>query len=954
MKKLFIFFAIILSITRIDAQLFRAGTYNLYEGISKGLIKAVATDSIGFVWVATDEGLIRFDGKNAVFFKDALVGGFAKGFLKTKSQALLVVHDFGVTEIMSLPDTTYFRRILPGGNADFDNKLFYPKSLYEDKNKNIWIGEVRSVVRYQKGKIKKYRFKSGTNSGSIYRSFSFAEDASGTLWVVSFDGKLFYLNTQRDAFEEVEIPFSLSGAGSFIKIKNNVFWIGTQDGIYELELDAQKLISWKRLLGSPKAISSALAISADEVFLGTWSDGLHKATTQRGAMRFEKVGDLPFQDVLGLSYSANTGLWVVGGENIVSFMPGFFREIALGSSGAAIEAIGQMPDSTVVVATFEELSFIKIDRHNLKTNIFSIPIDIAPTALLCESNQIWIGTLDGKLYLYDIRQKSLEPVPEISASSHPISSIIKDKAGNIWISGNATHGLIRITQDRRFHFYKKNGLTGSRSLYETKSGVLFVGGSAPDAFLFHYLPLADTFNNVSVPLNFRVKEHFTVEDIATDQDGALLLATSDGLLKFHLWAADQGNNRVERIDLKKVPLNESIKALVLDNDGILWVATASGLVAYDGYASLLFDRSSGLSSNNFTYRGLLFDDDHNFWVGTSKGLELFQRNQSQNSITPKPVFTALKINGIRRRLDMDNKFSIPAHANMELEFLALSFPSDRLQYQTRIIGRDTSEWSAPQSRSNIILSSLPPGEYILQVRAQQHGGFLWSTPQSFSFIVVKSWYQTWWAILLFGGTFLLLLAGAVRLYNWRLLQQKKHLEVIVEARTGEIKAQQQKIIAQNEKYRQLKEKQLQEQIEYKNKQLAIYTLHLIQKNESLKELQLEINKAIRQDGRKDKAELRHYLSLIDYSFRKDDEWEKFKLYFESVHVGFFENLLKLHPNLTPQELRLCALIRLNLSIQESATVLGISPESVKNARFRLRKKMELLTPETLADHIMQF
>jgi DNA-binding CsgD family transcriptional regulator len=131
-------------------------------------------------------------------------------------------------------------------------------------------------------------------------------------------------------------------------------------------------------------------------------------------------------------------------------------------------------------------------------------------------------------------------------------------------------------------------------------------------------------------------------------------------------------------------------------------------------------------------------------------------------------------------------------------------------------------------------------------------------------------------------------------------------------------------------------------------------LHLIQKNESLKELQLEINKSLRHADGKDKSEIRHFGALIDYSFRKDEEWEKFKLYFESVHAHFFENLVKLHPAVTSQELRLSALVRLNLSIPEIATILGISAESVKTARFRLRKKMELQAQESLVDHIMKF
>lgn len=68
--------------------------------------------------------------------------------------------------------------------------------------------------------------------------------------------------------------------------------------------------------------------------------------------------------------------------------------------------------------------------------------------------------------------------------------------------------------------------------------------------------------------------------------------------------------------------------------------------------------------------------------------------------------------------------------------------------------------------------------------------------------------------------------------------------------------------------------------------------------------------------------MKHILSLIDFSFRNDEEWDRFKLYFEEIHQGFFERLLLRYPDLTAQDLRLCALIKLNLRLSEMASILG--------------------------------
>jgi DNA-binding CsgD family transcriptional regulator len=84
----------------------------------------------------------------------------------------------------------------------------------------------------------------------------------------------------------------------------------------------------------------------------------------------------------------------------------------------------------------------------------------------------------------------------------------------------------------------------------------------------------------------------------------------------------------------------------------------------------------------------------------------------------------------------------------------------------------------------------------------------------------------------------------------------------------------------------------------------------------------------------------------------DKDWEDFRLQFEQVHQGFFKQLKDQCPELSTSELKLCALIKLNLSMKETPTILGISPESVKTARYRLRKKLQLSHEENLIDFIL--
>lgn len=151
--------------------------------------------------------------------------------------------------------------------------------------------------------------------------------------------------------------------------------------------------------------------------------------------------------------------------------------------------------------------------------------------------------------------------------------------------------------------------------------------------------------------------------------------------------------------------------------------------------------------------------------------------------------------------------------------------------------------------------------------------------------------------------------------------------------------------------KRLKEQRLEQDLEFRNQQLTTHTLHLVQKNEAMKKLKDKVSALRHQDGNINQA-LQKLQNIVDYSFSLDEDWEQFMIYFEEVHSGFFEALKEQYPDLTPNELRLSALAKLNLSIKETATIMGITPASVKTARYRLRKKLCMETEENLTEFLM--
>lgn len=147
------------------------------------------------------------------------------------------------------------------------------------------------------------------------------------------------------------------------------------------------------------------------------------------------------------------------------------------------------------------------------------------------------------------------------------------------------------------------------------------------------------------------------------------------------------------------------------------------------------------------------------------------------------------------------------------------------------------------------------------------------------------------------------------------------------------------------------QKILNQEIEFKNKELASYTINFIQKQNLFEELDENLKEVEGTMDGSSGSKINRVRRMINQQNNIDKEWEDFKLYFESVHKDFFSTLKEKHPKISNADMKLSALIRLNMNIKESSAIMGISPDSVKIARYRLRKKLELETGVDLHEYI---
>ncbi len=151
---------------------------------------------------------------------------------------------------------------------------------------------------------------------------------------------------------------------------------------------------------------------------------------------------------------------------------------------------------------------------------------------------------------------------------------------------------------------------------------------------------------------------------------------------------------------------------------------------------------------------------------------------------------------------------------------------------------------------------------------------------------------------------------------------------------------------------ELKRQELKQQLDFKNKELTSYALNFIKKNEVVEQLQNTMNDIKKSSSiNKDKL-ITDIKKIIQKNLSIDKDWEDFSRFFEDAHQGFYSKLKSKHEDLSTNDLKICSLIRLNFNVKETASILGISPESVKTARYRLRKKLELDSKQEILTHLL--
>ena len=250
-------------------------------------------------------------------------------------------------------------------------------------------------------------------------------------------------------------------------------------------------------------------------------------------------------------------------------------------------------------------------------------------------------------------------------------------------------------------------------------------------------------------------------------------------------------------------------------------------------------------------------------------------------------------------------------------------------------------WSDWSSKSTANFKNLPSGRYTFKVKARFANTAL-EKIVVYNFKILKPWYGTNLALFIY-FIFILIIARVIHIkYNNYYQKQKEKLieenNLLLEIK--ELENEQQLMRLRNE--------QLSQDVDVKSRELAVSTMSLNSKNELLSFIKEDLKKTSDYENKSVKS----VISTINKNITGNDSWSVFKEAFENTDKDFLKKIKEAHPSLTPNDLRLCAYLRLNLSSKEVAPLLNISVRSVEIKRYRLRKKMELSHEQGLVEYIL--
>ncbi|MFZ1748768.1 MAG: two-component regulator propeller domain-containing protein [Saprospiraceae bacterium] len=972
-----------------------------YLDISNGLphntVFCIIQDRFGFMWIGTQDGLLRYDGQKAKVYSNSSNKDFpAKNiqslleypssdmYIGTRGQGLIVKS--GITG-----------KFEPLPNKSLNDALAtsWIKSLYMDSNQRIWIctlGDGLWMFDPRTGDHKSYQIDNSIlNSNQVS---SVVEDKEGHIWIASSSDQLFYVDVSSNelALYKSDTQKFYGFRKVFYKDKSDRLWLGTEGyGLYLLVKGQQ---SWRHFTtrdGLPSNIITSIKENiSGQLLIATDGGGLYVLDPNTGLGKifdiYEGREPMNTNALYHICIDHDQNVWIGtynGGINIhkeyktafetydkTDSNPGSMLSILsisgqktkkywLGTDGSGVYEFD--PSTKKLV---EKNSYLRINPKIIK----SIYED--------KDQQLWLSSYNDGLYQINLKTKQKKHYHPDAASNLRISgrnvwSIAEDNDDHIWIGmlGAGLNKIDKVTGKISQYTYDPSdnfGLSGNvvMNVLVDDHNDVWVGTNTAGLSILNQR--TDSFTRlIHDPTDGQSISSNDIRCIFMDSKKRIWIGTESGGL--NRW---MGGAHFKHYTTKDGLVSNAVMGIQEDAPGHIWISSFKGISRLDEKNNTIynynFHQDSPFDINQFNMASMASDSTMMAFGGIH-GLTVFYPERIKlDKPLPKVYFTDFKIfnkevdsgkvysNTYEQNCNIDNVEIIDisyAEHTFSLEFISIDYADPQsMVYEYMMDGFDQSWLRTTSDQREVTYTNLNPGTYIFSVRASNSPG-IWGPEKSITVIVRPLFWQTWWFKLFLGIFFLGVVYQLLKVYSANREMALK--QTVLESNEAILTLTNEKLGAQQEVLTLTNEK-LEMELLNKNSDLMNQTAKIAHKNEVLIDIKRELAHISASNEASRNKMIRNLGSLVDMELEDKKNWDKFQQYFDQINHNFRTNLLQKHPNLSQNDLLMCTITHLNLSNKEMALLLNLSISGIEKSRYRLKKKLQLQADDDLNTYLRGF
>lgn len=794
--------------------------YAVREGLSAGVVNAITQDKAGYMWIATADGLNRFDGNRFTTFRHdpgnprSLAGNYVRALHRDTRGTLWASSRSGLCAFD--PATEQFSRYLPfPGRDDSSNDI---SDITSGRNGTLWVSLNSSGLALFNPGTRRFICYQKQNTPDLQTNsiLTLLEDSQGLLWLGSRDSGIQILKTGRRLTDAGIATASVPAAriNALYEDRAHNVWIASSKGLFLFE----RAKGTFREIKLPTFRNSGIYLSVLEdrdgqLYVGVQDGGVYVLRNRTEIPAFEQVRNsdnqgLTQRSVQTLFQDKDQNLWLGTygeGAYLVSHIPEKFRrfeqkttddrgESYLRYYGMCTDRDGNLwigSDGDGIFKTSP--SGERLRHYRTGSSPGSLSDGAVISAYRDREDRLWFGTYSKGLFLYDARTDRFrnyahDPSNPQTFGRNDIRAVFQDSRGQMWVGTNGGGlSLLDPVTGKTRNFVPSNSTLNSndvRCLTEDAKGNLWVGtyGGGLNYLDTRTMQFSSFFN---LPEKAPFLSNRIIYSLYLDEKQRLWVGTEgNGLLLF-----DTRNGATRLFDERSGLANNVINAIQPERDGVVWISTNKGLSRIDlGRGSVEnYDASHGLQAGSFNPGSALRHPSGLLCFGGTEGWNLFYpASVKASAFRPDVRITGVRVFGRAAAGDSLPEELSPALLSsgeltlapdqpvFSIGFTALNYAyPERAQFAYRLEGLD-KEWNYVVDEHAVTYRYLPPGTYTFQVRAANQDGIWFDPFASLTLHVTPPWYRTWWAYLLYAGVI------ALAVYSWqhyRLGQERMKFEV---------------------------------------------------------------------------------------------------------------------------------------------------------------------------------